>query len=152
MKKIVLILFVLLILVHNIIFASWTAKYDAEIVYLSTECTNDEAATFTIAVNEDECFMYIAFKSIILTSGYTKIECKFDDENATIITAQSSEKESILFSSARGDRDVERFIGYLSESKEFSIKINDEQKHPCIFTFDMSGLKEQFQNISSNKH
>ncbi len=148
MKKTVFILVVLLIQAHHIAFAAWTAKHDAEIVYLSTECTNNESATFTIATNEDECFMYIEFKSIILTSGDSKVECKFDDKNAIIIISQSFEKESILFSSARGDRDVEQFLENLCSSKEFAIKINDNNKRPHIFTFDMSGLREQLESIS----
>ncbi len=151
MKKIVFILFALLILVHNIALASWAVKYDADIVYLSTECTNGEAATFTIAINEEECFMYLTFKSIMLTPAYTtKIECKFDDENTIIITAQSSERESIMFSDVRSDRYVARFIENLSNCSEFSIKIKNDEEEPCLFTFDMSGLKEQFQNISSS--
>ncbi len=148
MKNLAFILLVLLILAQQVVFASWSSKRDTEIVYLSTECTNDEAATFTIAINEDECFMYIEFQSIRLTVGDTKIECKFDNKNPIIIIGQNSEKETILFSSARGDKDAEQFISNLYASKELSVRINDEKKVPCIFTFDMSSLQEEVQRIS----
>ncbi len=151
MKKIVFILLLLLAQAFNLLFASWNAKYDTEIVYLTTESTNDEVAKFTIAINEDECFMYVEFEHIVLLSGLTRIECKFDNEKSIIIVAQSSEKESILFSSARGDRDVEGFIESLFESNELSMRLKDEKKNSYIFTFDMSNLRDEVKKISDSR-